>query len=282
MLLYLHQKSFNIIQMNDEKEIKQPDVENIPDTGGSEQEQPRPNRDQYSQMWSEDNDDVDFEDKEARYGRAIEDRKELRERRKADASLGDIFDRHNWLAIMYSELRDNPDMDVFEWLEGFCNENDLSIQEVLDNPEAKKRLSEKIATRQQEDNDKKAKSEETQANIEKSYSALKDAFPDKSQEEIDELWLGFWKIVEQAEQGIVDTKTMQDFAHSLTYDDDIKSAREEGGMQARNEKIQNKVRKPSEEMATLPPTLSQGAGAPTVTKTPKKKSFAKTVFEDID
>lgn len=241
----------------------------------------RPNRDEYSRMWSEDNEDIDFEDKEARYGRAIADRNELRERRKADSSIGKLFDQHEWLAVMASELRDNPDIDPFEWLEGFCNENDVTINEILEEPEARKRLSAKIAQRQKNNADKLAKSQEIKDNLTKSYEAIAKAFPDKSPEEVDELWLKFWQIVEQADNGVVDTKTMTDFAHSLTYEDDMKNARAEGGMAARNEKIQNNLRKPSEDSAKMPPTLNQGAGAMPKKDIPKKKSFAKTIFEDL-
>lgn len=243
--------------------------------------EPRPNRDEYSRMWAEDNNDIDFEDKEARYGRAIEDRNELRERRKADAHLGKLFDDHEWLAVMASELRDNPDIDPFEWLEGFCNENDLSISDILDQPEARKRLSAKIAARQKENADKLVKSNKIKDNLTKSYEAIAKAFPDKNPEEVDELWLQFWQIVEQAENGVVDVKTMVDFAHSLSYEDDIKSAREEGGMAARNEKIQNTIRKPSEEAGRMPPSLNQGASAATKKEAPRKKSFARTIFEDL-
>ena len=128
---------------NNEKDLEQMNAQE------TEQEavDARPNRDAYSQMWAEDNDDIDFEDKEARYGRAIEDRTELRERRKSDKALDDLFSKHDWLAIMAKELRENPDINPFEWLESFCNENDLSIQEVLDNPEAKERLAAKITER---------------------------------------------------------------------------------------------------------------------------------------
>lgn len=241
----------------------------------------RPNRDEYSRMWSEDNDDIDFEDKEARYGRAIEDRHELRERRKADSSIGKLFDQHEWLAVMASELRDNPDIDPFEWLEGFCNENDVSITEILDNPEARKRLTAKIAQRQRENADKLVKSQQIKNNISKSYEAIAKAFPDKSPEEIDELWLKFWQVVEQANNGVVDTKTMTDFAHALSYEEDMENARAQGGMAARNEKIQNQVRKPSEDMGHMPPTLNQGMSASTKKETPKKKSFAQTIFEDL-
>lgn len=243
--------------------------------------EPRPNRDEYSRMWSEDNDDIDFEDKEARYGRAIEERNELRERRKADSSIGKLFDQHEWLAVMASELRDNPDIDPFEWLEGFCNENDLTITEVLDNPEARKRLTAKISQRQKENADKLAKSKQVGENLTKSYEAIAKAFPDKNQEEVNDLWLKFWQIVEQADNGVVDTKTMTDFAHALSYEEDMKNARAEGGMAARNEKIQNNVRKPSEDMGHMPPTLNQGMSASPKKEMPKKKSFAKTIFEDL-
>ena len=246
------------------------------------QQEARPNRDAYSKMWAEDNDDIDFEDKENRYARAIEDRNELRERRKADAALGGLFDKHDWLQQLYSELKDSPDIDIFEWLEGFCNENDLTIQEVLDNPDAKKRLAKKLADRNKSIAEKEAKDKQIEENMVKSYKVLAGMFPDKPKEDIDGIWTSFWEIVDSAENGVVSEKTLRDFTNSLTYEDDMNNARQQAAMQARNEKITNKVRKPSEDVKGLPPSLSQGAGAPTQREMPKKKSFAKSFFEDID
>lgn len=230
-----------------------------------------PNRDEYSRMWAEDNNDVDFEDKEARYGRAIEDRNELRERRKSDAELGKLFDTHDWLAQMYADLRDNPEMTAFEWFANFCNEEGVSVEEMLADPDTRKRLAESMDGRTKKEDEIKAHTEKVSNNLQKSYEALSSIFPDKSEDEINELWGKFWDVVEKAENGIVDEETIKGFSHALSYDEDVQAARNEGGMIARNEKITNKVRKPSETVGGLPPTLGQGAGAPPKKETPKKK-----------
>lgn len=230
-----------------------------------------PNRDAYSQMWSEDNGDIDFEDKEARYGRAIDDRNELRERRNADASLGRIFDEHGWLGEMYSELSQNPDMNPFEWLAGFCQQNDVTLEEVMDNDEARKRLSEKMANFKAKQAKDKKTNEARRNAVEQSYEELKSLSLGEDEER--EVWGAFWKMIEDADEGKVSTNTWQAFVNSRNYDSDVESARNEGAMKARNEKIQNKVRRPSEEAETLPPTLPQGIGTPMGgSKKPKKEN----------
>lgn len=232
-----------------------------------------PNRDAYSQMWGEDNGDVDFEDKEARYGRAIDDRNELRERRKADSALGGLFENHNWLASMYMELKDNPDLSPFEWLESFCNKNDLSLQEVLDNPEARQRLTKKMNEHQKEQASAKEAQKEKEKNLQKSVQELQALQGEMGLEDADclKMWGDFWEVVDKASNGLVSKDTWKAFSHSRTYDDDMQSARDEAGMAARNEKIQNNLRKPTGDGADLPPTLSNGAGNPTVAKEPKKR-----------
>lgn len=221
-----------------------------------------PNRDTYSQMWSEDNSDIDFEDKEARYGRAIDDRNELRERRNADSALGGLFENHNWLALMYSELKDNPDIDPFEWLAGFCQEQDITLDEVMNNPEARKRLTAKMNEHQKKQAEGKAAAQEKDTNLQKSLDELQ-ALQEETgldDEECLKMWGDFWQMIDSAQKGLVSKDTWQAFSHSRTYDADVKSAAERGGMQARNEKIQNQIRRPSEESAGMPPTLEQGSG----------------------
>ena len=74
--------------------------------------QPRPNRDAYKKAFSEDYPDMDFEDKETRYGRMLEDRNSLRSYRKSGAALNGLFENQRWLAAMVSDLMDNPDLNL--------------------------------------------------------------------------------------------------------------------------------------------------------------------------
>lgn len=247
-----------------------------------------PNRDAYSQMFAEDNSDVDFNDKEARYGRLMDDRNELRERRKSDAALGGLFDQHDWLATMYMELKDNPNVNPFVWLADFCKENDLELADIINDPEAQEFLTKKMAKRQKDNADREAKSkadaEEKDANLQKSLSALEQYQQEsgKSDEECLSMWGDFWAMVDEAQKGNVKAETWKAFANSRSYDEDMKNAASQAGMRARNEKIQNKVRKPSEDMDAMPPTLSQGASGPIQKEEPKKKSFADDFFGDIE
>lgn len=266
----------------EEKMTEEQVLKKEPATQAPAEEQPKtPNRDAYSQMWGEDNGDVDFEDKEARYARAIDDRNELRNRRKSDAILGGLFDKHAWLGMMYQELNDNPDMNPFEWLAGFCAEQGISIQEVLDNDEAQKRLTEKMTQYQE----RLAKSEKTKKeqenNLESSAEALTKIQNEKglSNEECLSVWGDFWKMYEDASKGMVGEDVWRAFLNSRSYENDIKAAREEGGMQARNEKIQNQVRTAKQEQG-LPPSLNQGSGAPSQPKENKKNSFLSGLSED--
>lgn len=87
------------------------------------------------------------------------------------------------------------------------------------------------------------------------------------------MWGDFWQMWDSASRGLVSKQTWQAFRNSRTYDADMQASREEGGMQARNEKIQNKVRRPSEESAELPPTLGQGNGRMERSSQPKQESF---------
>ena len=257
----------------------------------TEQEAPMtPNRDAYSQMWGEDNADIDFEDKEARYGRAIDDRNELRERRKSDSALGGLFEQHDWLATMYMELKDNPDINPFVWLADFCQEQGISLQEVLDDPEAQKYLTKKMADHQKKQAEAKKKKADSDAeakrkdeNLQESLNALESVQSEMglSDEDCLDMWGKFWEMQEKSQQGIVDADTWKAFSKSRTYDADMETARNEGGMMARNEKIQNKVRKPSEDSEGMPPTLSQGMSGAS-RKAPEKKSETSSFLEGLN
>ena len=57
----------------------------------------------------------------------------------------------------------------------------------------------------------------------------------------------------------------------MNYDTDIKNAREESAMQARNEKFENKVK--SFDEGKVPPSFSQGSGQRVAPKKQKNESL---------
>ena len=99
-----------------------------------------------------------------------------------------------------------------------------------------------------------------------------------SDEEANDLWGKVWGVIQDAEEGNISSDTWNLFKNAYNYDSDISSAREEAAMQARNEKIQNKVRSSSTE--GIPPSLSSsGAGNEPAKKKTKKR--ASSFFDDI-
>ena len=82
--------------------------------GMAAQEQPRPNRDAYKKMFAEDYPDMDFEDKETRYGQMLNDRNQLRNYRESGKQLNSMLDKNRWLAQVLQELANNPDMNPLE------------------------------------------------------------------------------------------------------------------------------------------------------------------------
>lgn len=74
-------------------------------------------------------------------------------------------------------------------------------------------------------------------------------------------------MIGEAEDGKVSAETWSLFKNAQNYDADVASAREEGAMQGRNEKIQNKVKR--SEKNDLPPTLT-----PTAVLSPARRRAA--------
>lgn len=226
-----------------------------------------PNRDAYAKMYAEAYPDADFEDKESRYGNLINDRKRLNEYTEAGKGLSDIMDKNRWLGAMINDLRENPELDPFTWMA----QNGIDIQQALDDEDYRAKISQMLADHQQQQAEGEQHDEEVSQNLESVAAPnlqkvqQKYGFDDDTASQMFRDL--FEKVVDPAFNGEVSEDVWDMVYKGLHYDDDVKSAREEGGMQARNEKMQNKVKKFDD---NVPPSLSQG-GSPTVKK-PKQKS----------
>ena len=223
-------------------------------------EQPRPNRDAYKKAFAEDYPDMDFEDKEARYGKMLDDRNQLRKYRDSGNQLNGILDKNRWLAVVLQELANNPDTNPIEVMA----QSGIDINEVMKDDEARQKVSDKLAAYQQKQLDDEKENDTRVANLENSAKALQSL--GLSEEEATKMWESFFTdIVDQALMGIVSPETWSMLMKAKNYDADIKDAREKAAMQARNEKMQNNVK---DFKQNLPPTLSQATNQ---TATPKKK-----------
>ena len=226
--------------------------------------QPRPNRDAYKKAFSEDYPDMDFEDKEARYGRMLEDRNSLRSYRKSGAALNGLFENQRWLAAMVSDLMDNPDLNPIEWRA----DNGIDLQEVMNDEETRKKVGDKIAEHQKKVIEDEQENDQRQKNLEQSWQNLAQIGVDE--EKAMEMWNKFFtEIIDPALRGEVTTDTWRAVQRAANYDSDIAAAREQAGMQARNEKLENKVKKFD---SPMPPTLTQAQGQQATPRNNKPKN----------
>ena len=232
----------------------------------------RPNRDKYASMFGEDNPDVDFEDKEARYGRMAEEREDLRNLRSSGKKLSGILDKHRWVGAMLMDDEENP----LVWMA----KNGIDVRSALDDPEVMEKVTAAFADwekRQAEGEAAEAAKDEALAKSYEELDALQEelGFSDEQKNRMneyfwDEVWLPAWR-------GEVSKDVWTAILHAMNYDQDIANAREESAIQARNEKFTNKVK--SFDDAKVPPSFSQGKGQP-APKQKKNKSMSMD-FDDM-
>lgn len=232
----------------------------------------RPNRDRYATMFAEDNPDVDFEDKEARYGRMAEERESYRNLRESGRGLSKALDSNRWLGAMFQDLAKNPEKNPLVWLV----ENGIDVRAALDDEEVMSQVDEAFKNWQQKQVDGEAAEAAEKENIAASHEALLSLQQELglSDEQIDRMWEHFWDdVFAPAFAGKVEKDTWKGLLHAMNYDADIANAREESAMQARNEKHANKLKTFEEQQ--VPPSFSQGTGQRvSPRKQPKEESIA--------
>ena len=230
----------------------------------------RPNRTAFSKRFTKRHQDVDFEDKEARYGAMNDDEDMLSRYEESGKVLSGIMDNNKWFAAVLMKMQKNPDMNPVEAMADFG----VDIQAALQDPEEAKKVAEIIAKHQEAVAEQEKHADELVKNLQKSRKVAEEVFGENA----GEMWEKFFDIIGEAENGVVSKDTWQLFMNGNNYDTDIASARDEAAMQARNEKIQNKVRSSSTE--GIPPTLSSSGGG-NKPATPKQKKTRDSFFEGI-
>lgn len=260
--------------MEEEKKNQAPQTEETqPET---QEAQPRPNRDAYAKMYSEDYPDADFEDKESRYGNLIKDRETLRSLSKSGKQLSSVIGKNRWLAAMIQDLANDESgtLDPFTWMA----ENGVDVMQAMEDEEYRGKISSLVNDYIQKQSDGEAAENERADNLSnialKSLQDLQDE-TGMSDEECSELWGNLFNdIVGPAFRGEVTKETWELLRKAKGYDNDIASAREEAAIQARNEKIDNKL---TQGKKGVPPTLSQGGGG-RAQRQPKREGM----FDDVE
>lgn len=234
----------------------------------------RPNRSRYAKMWAEDNPDVDFEDKESRYGRMAEERENYRTLKKSGTELTQKLRKNRWMAAMFQDLSENPEKNPLVWMA----ENGIDVRAALDDEQVMAQIDERFKNWQQKQIDGEAAEANQGENIAKSHEALL-ALKDElglTDELVDHMWEHFWdEVFAPAFKGEVSKDTWTGLLHSINYDQDIASAKEQAGMEARNDKMANRLKK-FDQTKDIPPTLPQG-GRQKATPEDKAPGF----FDDI-
>lgn len=230
----------------------------------------RPNRAEYAKMLAEDYPDLDFEDKEARYGKMVEDRKRYKDLYNSSSQLTKQLDKNRWLGAMFKDLAENPEKNPLVWLV----DNGIDVRGALEDPEIMAQVDEAFS------NFKKVQAEAEEAEkkqdeeLGKSLDALAAVQKEVglSDEQADRMWEHFWEnIFQPAFEGKVTKDTWKAILRAQNYDKDIANAREESAMMARNEKHQNKVK--SFEEKQVPPSFSQGGSQPVSPKKERRESL---------
>jgi hypothetical protein len=252
-----------LAQMNEEGGTQQaPPAEAATDEAPVED---RPNRKAFSDRFKKRHADIDFEDKESRYAAMNDDADLLERYEESGKALSKVFDKHKWLAALAMDMEKNPDDNPFDAMARLG----IDVKTLFDDPEGGKKLAEILAKHNEDVAEQNAAADRNFANMQKSYERLMNLYPD----EVNDMWSQIYEIHDKVESGDISDDIWKMLHNANNYDSDISSARDEAAMQARNEKIQNKVRSSANE--GIPPSLSSsGAG----NKPAKKKNEPKSGF----
>ena len=186
-------------------------------------------------------------------------------------ALSKMLDSNKWLGAMILDST-RKGMHPLEWMAS----QGIDIKAALEDEELSKKVADQIAKFQEKVAEQEKHSQQLDENLRKSYEALQKL--GLSDDEANDLYGKVWGVIQDAEEGNISSETWNLFKNAYNYDSDISSAREEAAMQARNEKIQNKVRSSATE--GIPPSLSSsGAGNEPAKKKTKKR--ASSFFDDI-
>ena len=211
----------------------------------------RPNRKAFSDRFKQRHAEIDFEDKEARYAAMNDDADTLERYEESGKALSKVFDTHKWLAALAMDMEKNPEDNPFDAMARLG----IDIRALLDDPEGGKKLSKILTEHNEAVTEQNEATEKVTANMRKSIERLNKLYPDEAQD----MWKQIYEIHDQVESGDIPDDVWKMLHNANNYDSDISSARDEAAMQARNEKIQNKVRSSASE--GIPPSLSSsGAG----------------------
>jgi hypothetical protein len=199
-----------------------------------------------------------------------EEREDYRNLRKSGRALSQALDKNRWIGAMFQDLAENPEKNPLVWLV----ENGVDVKSALDDPEVMAQVDEQFKNWQQKQVDGEAAQKAQDAAIDKSLDALASVQEQYglSDEQFDRMWEHFWdEVFAPAFNGEVSKDTWVSILHAMNYDQDISNAREEGAIQARNEKHANKMKTYDERR--VPPSLSQGGGSRTAPQQNKKESL---------
>lgn len=228
-----------------------------------------PNRKAFAGRFAKRHKDIDFEDKEARYGALNDDSDRLDRYEESGKSLSNVFEKHRWMASMFEALREDESLDPITWMA----DNGIDIEEALSSEEYRKGISDRIKAFQKQQIEGEKAAKEREKNLTKSAKALSSL--GLSDEENLEMWNHlFNEVIDPALRGEISKETWQLVQKARNYDSDMQKASDTAAMKARNEKIRNQSRQVK---ADVPPSLPQAASGIPETK-PKTQSPAAQFF----
>ena len=239
---------------------------------GGTQEPPQPTqRERYQSRRREAYPDLSEDDEEGWYGQANKDLDEQEGYRKNNQELADVFDKTPTLAgmLLAAKEGENP----FVYLAEQAGP-DLDIRELINDAEFGSKMTAALDKWQDGQLKSKQAQEEMKSNFQASFDALKQIQQERGMSDDDCLQIiddFFENVVGNASKGIVSKETWEAFLKAKSYDADVAAAREKGGAQAMNQRIQNPLKNFDD--TDMPPTLNAGGAGQGEHQKDKKPSF---------
>jgi hypothetical protein len=182
-----------------------------------------------------------------------EERERYRGLRESGKKLSGILDKHRWIGAMLMDDEENP----LVWMA----KNGIDIKAALEDQEVMDKVTGAFDDWTKKQAEGEAAEQAKDEAIARSIAEL-DALQAEvglSDEQKNRMFEYFWdEVWLPAFSGEVSKDTWTAIMHAMNYDNDMKNAREEAAMQARNEKHTNRVKNYDEQQ--VPPSFGQGGG----------------------
>lgn len=229
----------------------------------------RSNRDLYREEYGRRYPDMDMDDEEAMYGKGMENLSRLDMYEKGNKNISDAIGNNTALAGLLVAASHGE--DPWEWL---AENLGVDMIEIAQDPAKAKKISEAIGKFNKSQADAAETKKQREENVRKSLEEFKAYVQEKGigEEEALQKWVAFNEdLTRMAIEYNITKDDFRKWDNGRSYDQDIETARQEGAVSGRNEKISEQLRE-GRGNRNMPPTLGGTSVRPAVKREEKKRS----------